>query len=278
MRNLLNFLNKYSFFFFFLFLEVVAFFLLVQNNRYQKASFINSANSVSGGVYESFNQATEYLSLKKTNEQLSAENALLRENQLSSYAEVFGDNVVVNDTIYGRKYQYMTAKVINNSVNKQSNYLTLDKGSLNGIEAGMGVLGSKGVVGIVKDVSSNYSVVLSILHSQTSISGKLKNSSYFGSVKWDGKNYRNGIFTDVPNHVNIHLGDTIVSSGFSSIFPENIPIATILAFEEIEGENFYDIKIRFMNDMKSISYVYIVKNLHKEEIKELENSTLPEDD
>ena len=275
MRNLINFLNKYSFFLFFLFLEVIAFSLIVQNNQFQRASFINSANSLSGGVYESFNQATEYFSLKKENQRLSSENAKLRENQLSSYAEVFGDNVVVNDTIYGRKYHYMSAKVINNSVNTQNNYLTLNKGSLNGIEAGMGVIGSDGVVGIVKNVSSNYSVVLSILHSQTSISGRLKNSSYFGSVKWDGRNYQTGKFTDIPNHVNLRLGDTIVTSGFSSIFPPMIPIATVLDFEPIEGENFYDIDVRYMNDMKSISYVYIVKNLHRQEIEELEESILP---
>lgn len=275
MRNLINFLNKYSFFLFFLLLEVIAFFLIVQNNQYQKASFINSANSVSGEVYESFNQATEYLSLKKENSRLAAENALLRENQLSSYAEVFGDNVVVNDTIYGRKYHYMAAKIINNSVNTQNNYLTLDKGSLNGIERGMGVIASQGVVGIVKNVSSNYSVVLSILHSQSSISGRLKNSSYFGSVKWDGRDYRNGKLTDIPNHVNLRLGDTITTSGFSSIFPANIPIGTVLDYERIEGENFYDIDIRYMNDMKSMKYVYIVKNLHQEEIIELEEIIQP---
>lgn len=278
MRNLLNFLNKYSFFFFFLFLEVIAFFLIIQYNHFQKASFINSANAISGSIYESFSNATDYLSLQKANDLLAKENARLRENQLSSYAEVFGDNVVVNDTIYGRKYQYMMAKVINNSVNKQNNYLTLDKGELNGIEAGMGVIGSKGIVGIVKNTSPNYSVVISILHSQSSISGKLKNSSYFGSIKWEGKEYRNGIFTDIPNHVNIHLGDTIVSSGFSSIFPPDIPIATILSYEKVEGENFYNIKVRFMNDMKSISYAYIVKNLHRDEITELENTILPSDD
>lgn len=277
MRNLIAFLNKNSFFFLFLFLEVIAFYLIIRNNRYQRASFINSANNISSGIYESFSNATDYFDLKEANESLARENARLRENQLSAYAEIFGDNVVVNDTIYGKKYLYVEAKVINNSVNKQNNYLTLNKGSLNGIQPGMGVIGSKGVVGIIKNVSANYSTVLSILHSRASISAKLKRTSYFGSMKWDGKNYRNGVLTDIPNHVSINLGDTVVTSGYSSIFPDNTAIATILDYGKPEGENFYDIKVRFINDLKSISHVYVVKNIHKTEIEELENS-IPEAD
>lgn len=273
MRNLIAFLTKYSFFFLFLFLEVIAFYLIIQHNSYQKSSFINTANSLSSGIYESFSNATDYFALKEANEQLAKENAMLKERQLSAYAEIFGDNLVLNDTIYSKKYLYVEAKVINNSTNKQNNYLILDKGSLNGIQPGMGVVGSKGIVGIVKNVSENYSSVLSILHSRSSISAKLMRTSYFGSMKWDGKSYRNGVLNDIPNHVFISLGDTVVTSGFSSIFPDDIPIATILDFEKPEGENFYDIKLRFINDFKKISYVYVVKNIQMEEIQDLENLT-----
>jgi len=204
------------------------------------------------------------------NKALADENQLLRERQLLSHQKLFGANYLVHDTIYQQKYLYTTARVINNSVNKQNNYLTLNIGSSNGIEKGMGVLGPTGVVGVVVQSSQHYSTVLSVLHREARVGSKLKGSEYFGSLQWDGDSPESGILSDIPNHVALSIGDTIVSSGYSSIFPADIPLAVIKEFEKPAGENFYEIKVDFTTDFRNLGYVYVVKNIHKEEIEELD--------
>jgi rod shape-determining protein MreC len=254
-------------------LEGFAFYLLFQNNNFHRASFLNSTNKISGGVYAQYSDFTDYLNLKEVNLQLAVENERLRGLQINAYEKLFGPNIIIDDTLYQRQYLFTKAKIINNSINKQNNYLTLNIGSNNGIENGMGVLAPNGVVGIVQNVSQNYSTVLSLLHGSAKISVKLKGSNYFGSMQWDGENYRQGILTDIPNHVNIQIGDTIVTSGFSATFPANIHVATIADFNKPKGENFYDIKLNFNTDFKNLSYVYVVKNSRSTEQLELEEET-----
>lgn len=278
MRNLIRFIDKYSFFFLFLLFEVFAFYLLFQNNHYQQSSFLNSTNSLTGGMYSYYSDFTAYLDLKQINQRLAEQNSVLLENQLNAHHKLFGENIYVNDTIYTRQYHYAAAKVVNNSINKQNNYLTLDIGSLNGIKPGMGVISTNGVIGVIKNVSEHYSTVLSVLHSNSRISTKLKKSNYFGSVQWDGKDYLEGTLLDIPNHVSIAVGDTIVTSGYSSTFPHNLMVGTISEYDKPEGENFYDIRIKFSNDFKNMSQVYIVKNNLKLEKEELESETEQEDD
>jgi rod shape-determining protein MreC len=136
----------------------------------------------------------------------------------------------------------------------------------------MGVLGPQGVVGLVTQCSEHYSTVLSLLHRRARLGSKLKDSQYFGSLQWDGKDYRQGVLKDIPNHVVISIGDTIVTSGYSSIYPAEIPVATIAEFNEVPGENFYDIKVDFTTNFKNLSYVYVVKNLHRSEFDALEEA------
>lgn len=271
MRNLIAFISKYSFFLLFIFFEVIAFYLLFKNNNFQRSSFLNASNSVTGGVYESYSELTDYFNLKEVNLALAEENERLREKQLNSYSKLFGENIWYNDTILQRQYHYTRARVINNSINRQNNYLTLNRGSLNGIKSGMGVIGPSGVIGVVKDVSRHYATVLSILHRESRISVKLKATNYFGSMQWDGENYQKGVLFDIPNHVLINVGDTIVTSGYSATFPEGLPVATIDSFNKPEGENFYEVFVSFINDMKHVSHVYIVKNNQSIEQKELED-------
>ena len=277
MRNLISFITKYSFFFLFLIFEVFAFYLLFQNNHFQRASFLHSTNSISGGIYTQYSEWTDYLNLKEVNIELSKENQLLRDHQLQSFQPLFGENVLIKDTIFKRRYHYKRAKVVNNSINKQNNYVTLNIGSLNGIESGMGVIGPQGVVGVIKNVSKNYASVLSVLHRSSKISAKLKKTQYFGSMQWDGIDYRKAKLYDIPNHVNLSLGDTIITSGFSATFPEGIAIATIESFEKPEGENFYDIRLDLINDFKQLTHVYVVKNNKLLEQKELEKTTEKDD-
>ena len=273
MRNLIQFISKYSFFFLFLLFEVFAFYLLLRNNHFQQSSFINSTSFISGGLYEKYAELTDYVNLKEVNQSLSEENNRLKQNQKAAFQKIYGPNYLINDTLYQAQYLYTKAKIINNSTNKQNNYLTLNVGSLNGIEKGMGVLGPNGVVGVVKDVSKHYSSVLSVLHSNAKISAKLKSQDYFGSMIWDGKDYQFGLLSDIPNHVDITKGDTIVTNGFSATFPAGIAMATIVDFEKIEGENFYDIKVKFTQDYKNLVHVYVVKNIFKNEQLNLEEET-----
>lgn len=273
MRNLIAFISKYSFFFLFLILEVFAFYLLFRNNNFQRAIFLNSTNKLSGSIYKSYSELTDYLDLRQVNQNLAEENSRLRENQLNAYQRLFGENIMINDTIYKRKYFYTQARVINNSINKQNNYLTLNIGSSNGIEKGMGVIGPEGVVGVVKNVSTHFSSVLSVLHRSSKISARLKNTNYFGSMQWSGDNYREGMLLDIPNHVDIAIGDSVETSGYSSTFPEGTLLGIIKNVEKPEGENFYDITITFINDFKHLTHVYVVKNNYQLEQQSLESES-----
>ena len=278
MRNLIAFIRKYSFFFLFLGVETLVFYLIIKNNHFQGSSFLNSTNSFTGGIYTQYSQWGDYLNLKEVNEALSDENRRLRENQIKSFECLFGENILVKDTIFRRKYHYTKAKVINNSTHRQNNYLTLSVGSKNGIENGMGVVGPNGVIGVVKNVSDHYASVVSVLHREAKISVKLKESAYFGSMQWDGEDYRTVVLNDIPNHVQLNEGDTVVTSGFSSTFPEGLNTAVIITFDVPEGENFYNIKMELLNDFKQVSYVYVLKNNFKTEIKELEKDREGSDD
>tara|TARA_B110000046_G_scaffold15690_1_gene14999 strand:+ start:12358 stop:13194 length:837 start_codon:yes stop_codon:yes gene_type:complete len=271
MRNLIAFIRKYSFFSLFVGVEVLAFYLILKNNHFQGSSFLNSTNKVAGGVYTKYSELAEYVSLKEVNEALSAENRLLRENQLESFVRVFGENIIVKDTMYKRKYLYTKAKVVNNSTDRQNNYLTLSIGSNNGVRNGMGVIGPSGVVGVVKNVSANYASVVSVLHRESKISVKLKKSDYFGSMQWGGEDYRLTGLKDIPNHVFLTEGDTVITSGYSSIFPEGLPTAIIKTFGVPEGENFYKIQIELLNDFRQLTHVYVVKNNTSMELKTLES-------
>lgn len=278
MRNLIAFITKYSFFFLFLIFEVVAFYLLFKNNHFQRASFLNSTNSITGNLYENYAAYEDFIHLKEVNEALSKENRNLRDYRIESFERLFGRNILINDTIYRRKYLYTQAKVVNNSVNRQNNYLTLNVGSLNGIESGMGVIGPQGVVGVVHNVSNNFCSVVSVLHRESKISVKHQPTNYFGSLQWTGENYRQAALVDIANHVNIAKGDTVVTSGFSSTFPEGIKCAVIKDFSLPEGENFYTINVQLLNDFKKLSYVYIVKNNYSEEQLQLEKLNSEADD
>lgn len=273
MRNLIRFLSKNSLVFIFLFLEFVAFLLLVQNNNYQNSKFFNSSNFLIGNLYTTVESVKDYFHLKDVNAELAEQNARLQNQSITAFTKVFGTTVEIRDTSYHQKYLYTSAKVINNSTNKRSNYITLDKGAINGIEAGMGVISAKGVIGTVKNVSDNFCSVMSVLHEKNAVSAKIKNSNYFGSLVWELGNYREAQLKDIPNHVQLHKGDTVLTSGYSLVYPEGILVGRIKNFNLPEGNNFYNITVEFSVDYKQLSHVFIVKNKQKEEQQKLEEIT-----
>jgi len=270
MRNLFLFLWKYNFFIVFLLLEGFCTYLIVQNNNFQRASFINSSNQVTAEVNSWVNSISEYINLRTTNEALSRENAALKSLIPDIY---YVDSALKHqsvDSIHKQQYSFITAKVVNNSVNRRNNYLTLNRGSRQGIVPEMGVVSGQGIVGIVKDVSEHYCSVMSFLHKDSRISARIKKNGYIGSMVWDGYDPVHASLKDIAKHVPLTRGDTIVTSSFSSIFPEGIMIGIVEEVKPGAGENFQNIKVRLSTPFGNLSYVYIIGNLLKTEQRALE--------
>ena len=270
MRNLFILIYKFHFFILFLLLEGFCTFLIVQNNNYQRASFVNSSNVMVGEIYTVVGNFTSYMNLRSVNKNLSDENARLRMMIGDTSILSNSQKTIIKDSIYHQQYQYIPAEIINNSVNRRSNYLTLNKGKLDGVNKEMGVITGNGVVGKVKFLSDHFCVVMSFLHKDTKVSARIKKNKYFGSLVWDGGSSNFATLNEIGTHVPIAIGDTIVTSSFSPLYPEGVPLGTITHFELKPGQNDYIIKIRLIIDFSNITYCYIVNNILKEEQQKLE--------
>ncbi len=273
MQQILYFITKNSTKLLFLLLLVVSLYLTVQTHSYHKSQVLHSANFVSGAVYEKTNSITEYLHLKDENNRLAEENAKLK--QILYNSEVIVDSAfAINPEIrIAQDFKLFHAKIIKNSFYNKDNYLTIKGGSKNGVKKDMGVINSKGVIGIVENVSKNYATIQSILNTQTKISAKLSNSNHFGTITWNGKNTGFVQLIDIPKLAVLHKGDSIVTGGISTIFPENVPIGVVDKVFTSKNSNFYTINVRLFNDMTSIGSVYLIENIHINEINQLEEET-----
>lgn len=273
MQQLISFIQKYKYFLFFLLLAFIALFLTINNTRFHKSKFISSANKITGGLYEKSSQLSNYLNLKTQNEELILENTNLK-NQLEFFNSKIDTTLnftVIDSLHFYQKYVYSNAKIINNNYHKKNNYITINKGSKQGLHKEMAVLNNKGIIGIIDDVSDHYSRIQSILNSNSKINARLKNSFHFGTLLWDGKDYNIVQLEDIPRQAIVQVGDTIVTGGKSTIFPEGILIGTVK--NSNTKNSLRSIEIQLFNDMSNIGYVYVVKNLDKTEINTLENST-----
>ena len=208
---------------------------------------------------------------------MAVENAVLR--SLLADSKYISSNKAYEktDSVARQKYTYVPAKVVNNSTDRRSNYLTINRGILHGVESEMAVLSSDGIVGIVKDVSKNYASVISVLHKNSSISAKLGESGYIGSLVWGGADPQIAQLMDIPNHVQLEAGMQVQTSGYSSMFPNAISVGEVRSFEIKEGDNFHSIDVSLNTNMNSVSIVYVVNNLMKIEQKELEKQTQVDD-
>ena len=270
MQSLLRFLQRYHFTLLFILLEALAITLLIQNNNYQNTSFVRFTRNIKGRFYDQTVKIEQYLNLREKNRKLREENIQLRNfiaRNLDTEVDTFKR---VIDTAYNQQYYYIRATVLNNSIFRQHNYITLDKGRAAGVKPEMGVISSEGIVGVVRGVSENFSSVISLLNSELSVSAKLKNSGYYGSFNWTGRDYRYGKLQDIPLHVDVSIGDTVITSGYSAIFPEGILVGFVEEYQE-KGGRFLELTVELSTDFKKLNNVYIVKNLLKEEQKELEN-------
>ena len=270
MQQIINFVirNKTSLLFLLLFGISLA--LTIQSHSYHKSKFINSANFITGGIYEKANGISTYFNLRTQNDILIEENNRLRSQIFNN-----GDSVtksIIDSTSYTGRYKLRTARIINNNYASSKNYLTINKGEKDSIREDLGVMTSRGIVGIIDNTSNGYGRVLSILNTKSSINAQLLGTSdHFGSLKWDGKLASIVQLTDISKFAPVREGDTIVTGGKSSIFPKGIPIGTIDGYDlDISGDT-YTINVKLFNDMTNLSHVYIIENLDAEEIKRLEN-------
>jgi len=272
-RNLIVFFYRNANLFLFIVLQSFCLYLLFQNNAYHRAGFISTSNQMVGNIFTTVNNVNEYFHLKETNQKLAEENARLHNINKDAFG-VFNRKIYTKkDSVYHLQYEYVTAKIVNNTVHKRNNYLTLDAGKNLGIQPEMAVITSDGIVGITKEVSYHYTSVLSILNKDAKISAKIKKSNEYGSLHWDGGDYRYATLDDIPTHVKLKKGDTVTTNSYSAIFPDNILIGTIEKVSAKPGDNFYSLTVKFSANLKNITHVYVIKNLLKEEQKTLEEQT-----
>jgi rod shape-determining protein MreC len=273
MRNFIQFLVKYHIFLFFLVLQDLCFWLILRNNTFHEASFVNSSNRVVGTLLSYKSNLSVYIELQRVNDELSAENEELRNMLTGTFVNVNDHFVMINDTLRERKYRYKSAQVINSSINKQLNYLTINKGLQEGLSPGMGVINTNGLVGVVKDVSEHFSTVIPIINLSFTASAELERTGSFGLLRWDGKNHRYAMLNDIPGHVDVREGDTLVTRSASGIYPRGIQIGTVEEVEQKDGSNFHQIKVLLNNDFGQLRYVYVVDNLLRAEQELIESNT-----
>lgn len=265
MRGLISLLKKYYYVIIFVFLEIIAFILLGSNNSYQHSKLVNVHREISGSIQKRVEGTRLYLNLKPNNASLNKQNArLLREIEyLKSF--IRDSSQVKTDTAYS----YIEAKVINATVHKQFNYLTLDKGRKDSVLSDMAVIGPDGIVGIILESSKNFSTVLPVINRDFRLSVKIKRNNFSGILSWEGQDPLFANIHEIPYHADVNVGDTIITSGYSALFPEGIFVGTIDEFA-LQNGNFYNIKVKLGTDFHRIYNVIIIKNLKQEEQSTLE--------
>lgn len=275
MRNLLNFLIKYNYWFLFLLLEVTSFVLLFRFNHYQQSVYFTSANGVAGKVYEVSGGISSYFHLKTANEDLLDRNMLL-EQRVSFLEKTLKEKGLDSARLYSlerlapENYHIFKANVIKNSLNRENNYITLDQGTAGGVHSEMGVVDANGVVGIVYKTSPHYSLVIPLLNSKSSISCKIVGSEYFGYLKWEGGDSRFAYLKDLPRHAEFNLGDTVVTSGYSTVFPAGVIVGTVDDMSDSHDGLSYLLKIKLATDFGKVSNVRVIARTGQEEQNALE--------
>ena len=278
MKNLINFLIQYSVVFLFLFLEVISVTLIAKNQDYQKSVFLSSSNSVASTMFEWSNSVVEFFKLRTANDNLSEENTALKNQLVKLQNQLVSLKKETPDSVHFRippemEYQFIAAKVIKCTTNKTLNYITLNKGALDGIKPDMGVVSDEGVVGIVKTVSTKFSVVIPIINPKIEISCKFKRSNYSGGLLWNGEDSRYANLNDIARHVELALGDTLITSGLTSTFPEGIPVGNIEDFKIKTSDAYYKIKVKLAVDFRTLSHVKVINYLNYQEQKDLEKKS-----
>lgn len=280
MRNLFNFILKNVHWLLFLILLFLSVLLIVKNNQFQRSKFLLIAQDVTGKIYSVTSGFQSYMNLNEINADLLKKIAEL-ETEVYSYKRIIelkDDSVQTGnigiDSLNVLIYQFIQARVVNNNVSGVENYITLNRGSEDGVEPDMGVMSANGVVGVVMTTSAHHSVVIPVLNPKFHLSCKVKNSNYYGPLVWDGEDARYTYLTELPRHVNFEVGDTIVTSGYSAIFPEGLPVGSIVDSQKQKDDNYNSVKIKLFTDFYTLNDVIIVKNSYQKEQIDLQKTVI----
>lgn len=274
MYRLIQFFNRYHVFFLFLLLELFCLYLLMDRNHYQRVQYFNSSNRISAGMDQSFTGLTDFFHLKSQNDSLARENARLLEQLQGKVDYLVYKNDSVIDTLNREVYHFSSARIIKKSTHAIRNYITIDKGRLDGLEVEMGVIGPQGIVGIVKSVNEKFSIIMPVIHADFKVSCRL--GDYIGSLSWDAIDSRYAQIKDLPQHINLDVGQEVLSSGYSSFFPMNQAIGVIHQIEKPEGGSFYEVDVALSTDFRTLGFVYVVDYLRKTDQQELEQNLYDE--
>ena len=272
MNNLLNFFIKHSAWFIFAIYVILSLVLLFRDNPYQQSVYLTSANSVSAAVYKAFNGVTSYFHLRDINESLQERNAALEmelielRNQMSEMALKSPDSLRHPAL---SQYTFVMAQVISNSIAQPNNYITINRGYLDGVSPEMGVIDQNGVVGIVNVSGPHAARVISLLNPHMRLSCKLQRSGFYGSLVWDGKSPRYAVLEELPKHISYNKGDTIVTSGYSAVFPEGIIVGIVEGLARDMSDSFVSLRIRLTTNFNQLSSVRVITNSMKEQIDAL---------
>lgn len=278
MRNLIAFLIKNSSWFVFILFEIICFYFIFQYNSYQRSVYLNSSNEIVGRVYAISGNVVSYFGLREANEDLLLKNAELQNQvlDLNEYIHKLETDTIVTHAIIQdslkstNPYEYIISRVINNSISQTENYITINKGSKDGIMREMGVISQQGIVGIIRAVSSNFSVIQPVINPKTILSCKVKGSNTPGSLVWTGEDYRYVNLEGFPRFEKFEKGDTIITSGYSGIFPEGIIVGFIEDSKGQSDDNFLTLKVKLSTDFSSLKDVLVIKNNNRQEIIDLE--------
>jgi len=270
MQQIVNFIIRNKSFLLFLFLFLVSFGFTIQSHSFHKSKFVNSANFLTGGVYTMSNNFTDYFGLKQQNILLQEENKILKSLLYNSKNN--RDSVFIDSTRFNETYRFISGQVIRNSYSKTNNVILINKGAKDSLEQDFGVITSKGILGIVEKTSAQNATVLSILNTTTRISAQLKKTNHFGTISWDAKSPKYIQLTEIPQIAPVIIGDTIITSGRSAIFPKGVPVGTVAQFNLDTAENYYEITVELFNDMTNLEHVYVIENTNKTTLKTLLNN------
>lgn len=276
MRNLIDFLIKYHAWVFFIIYVVLSCLLLFGSNPYQRSVYFGSSNRIVSQVYSVSDAVTSYFGLRTVNEELLRENGKLElevlnlKRQLQQHTDSVIADSIKNTDVLMHGYDFVLAHVINNSLTHMENYITLDKGRADGIAPEMAVVDHNGIVGIVTVVNEHNSVAISVLNTKMHISCKVKGTDCFGSLVWDGRSAQYALLEEMPRHVEFTPGDTIVTSGFSAVFPDGIMVGTIHDYARQKDDNFYAMEVKLSTDFHRLGAVRVLRNSTLQEQRQLE--------
>ena len=270
MRNLLLLISKYGALIVFILLESISLFLIVRFNNDQRQIFLYSSNLFAGEVNQRYDATIKYFNLRSSNDSILMENARLLEQFHNKVGSLNG-TTVLSDSSFSQ-YGFLPAMITSKTLHLRNNRMTLNKGQNDGINEGMGVISESGIVGIVRGSNSHFSSVIPLINTQLQISAKVKSKNYVGDLTWKPYDERYMILNHIPKHALVSKGDTIETSGYSTVFPPGIEIGIIKEISLPGGSNYFEILVKLNNSLANLEHVYVVENrlyeLHQQMINE----------